>query len=119
MRKRYTQSELDEMYQLKRQGATYEEIARMFNRTTKAIGLKFSQMGWTNGQDGDDDSDSAGIATVDAPTAPTAKAKKPSLDDFQPRDIIKYLYNLGYRIENNKLVYVHRQVINLKTILED
>lgn len=101
------------MRQLRRQGATYEEIARMFNRSTRAIEQKFSEQGWT--RNGEASNEVAEPAASDAVPA----KKRSSLDDFQPREIIKYLYNLGYRIENNRLVYVHRQVINIKNIIDD
>ena len=35
---------------------------------------------------------------------PSAPVKEKTLKDFQARDIIKYLYDLGYRIEDGKLV---------------
>ena len=44
---------------------------------------------------------------------------KPSLNDFPPRDIIKHLYNLGYRIENNRLVCLVKQPVNLKDIINN
>jgi hypothetical protein len=122
MRKRYTQQELDEMYLLHQQGANYEEIARMFNRTTKGIALKFSEMGWAKrGKKFKALAESPTVSdtTNDVAPAVVAKPKRTPLDAYQPRELIKYLYNLGYRIEDNRLVYVHRQVISLKTVLED
>lgn len=118
MIRKYTKQELDEMRQLKSQGATYEEIARMFNRSAMAVQVKFSAMGWGEPRAKKDTVPTVTVAPTTAPTAP-ATAKKPSLADFQPREMIKYLYNLGYRIENNKLVYVHRQVIDIRKIMED
>lgn len=34
-----------------------------------------------------------------------------------PRDMIKYLYSLGYRIKNNELVVLVEQKVNLKDII--
>ena len=110
MKQRYTQKELDEMHQLKKQGASYEEIATIFNRTPRSLQQKFHELGWTN-----EDKPSA----VSSESSNVNQVKKPTLDDFLPRDMIKHLYNLGYRIENNKLVFVHKQIIDIKKIMED
>lgn len=45
----------------------------------------------------------------------TNTATKNTLNDFQPRDLIKHLYNLGYRIENNQLIV--KQTVNIKDII--
>lgn len=110
MKTRYTQKELDEMHQLRRQGATFKDIAAMFNRTERAIQVKFWELGWVNERKPTETSQES---------KPVAEARKPTLDDFLPRDMIKHLYNLGYRIKNNKLIHVHEQVIDIKKILED
>lgn len=47
----------------------------------------------------------------------TWQASPASLSDFAPRDIIKHLYNLGYRIEDNKLVCYVKQVVKLGDII--
>lgn len=61
---------------------------------------------------------------VELPTVPVVKVqidtpaqKTKTLDDFQPRDIIKHLYKLGYRIENNKLVCMVKQTVNMRDII--
>ena len=52
-------------------------------------------------------------------TVPDKLVRKLQLSDFEPREMIKYLYNLGYRIKNNKLVFVTEKVVNMKAVLED
>lgn len=47
----------------------------------------------------------------------TTPVKEKTLNDFPPRDIIKHLYNLGYRIEDGKLVCYVRQNVNVKDII--
>ena len=42
---------------------------------------------------------------------------KVTLDSFQARDLIKHLYNLGYRIEDNKLVCYVKTAVNVKDII--
>ena len=50
------------------------------------------------------------------PVAPLVQ-RPASLSDFTPREIIKYMHGLGYRIENNQLVYYSKQVVNLKDVI--
>ena len=47
------------------------------------------------------------------------KPKETTLFDFDPRDIIKHLYNLGYRIENNQLVCVIKKTVNIRDIIKN
>ena len=42
-----------------------------------------------------------------------------TLDDFTPREIIKHMYRLGYRIEDNQLVCIVKQKVNVKDIIEN
>lgn len=107
--KPYTEQELNEMRQLKKQGATYAEIGKMFNRTEAVVQLKFSDLGWTN-------KGFNGQPAVKTPV--TVPPREKTLRDFDPRDMIRHLYNMGYRIENNMLVCIVRQKVNIKDILE-
>lgn len=47
----------------------------------------------------------------------SVQPKEKTLKDFQARDIIKYLYKLGYRIENNKLVFIQKVPVLIEDIL--
>ena len=105
----YTEQELNEMRELKKQGATYADIAKMFNRTESALMFKFHELGWTNN----------GLNGESKPAVKsTVPAREKTLSDFSPSDMIRHLYNMGYRIENNKLVCIVRQPVNMKDILE-
>lgn len=48
---------------------------------------------------------------------PVEPVREKTLDDFQPRELIKHLYKLGYRIEDNRLVCYVRQTVNVKDII--
>lgn len=116
--KPYTQEELEQMREMRKQGATYKEIADMFERTENAVMVKFSQMGWSVANPS-----KANRMRAEQPkeltTVPDKLVRKLQLSDFEPREMIKYLYNLGYRIKNNKLVFVTEKVVNMKAVLED
>ena len=51
------------------------------------------------------------------PAPAPAPVKEKTLKDFKSRDMIKYLYDMGYRIENNQLVCLVKQVVNVKDII--
>ena len=113
--KPYTQEELEQMREMRKQGATYKEIADMFGRTENAIMVKFSGMGWSVSNP----SKAKRLQPKELTTVPDKLVRKLQLSDFEPREMIKYLYNLGYRIKNNKLVFVTEKVVNMKAVLED
>lgn len=41
----------------------------------------------------------------------------PPLREMTPREMIKHLYNLGYRIENNQLVCYTKNVVKIQDII--
>lgn len=52
-------------------------------------------------------------------TKPVAQQKEKTLNDFQPRDMIKHLYNLGYRIKDNSLYVITLQKVNIQSVLSE
>ena len=107
--KHYTEDELNQMRQLKSEGASYDDLAKMFNRSARALQVKFSELGWVK-QNREE--------TCSPAKSEEKVVKQKTLNDFQPRDMIKHLYDLGCRIRNNKLVFEYVQVVNMKDILE-
>ena len=106
--KRYTAKEWAEVVDMFNQGATYQEIAEMTGRTPDAIRVKLNLAGMTR-------------RPVSQKTENPPKEKKlvkiPTIEDFPPRDLIKRLYDLGYRIKNNKLYVVTEKVVNIADII--
>ena len=43
--------------------------------------------------------------------------KEKTLKDFQARDMIKHLYNMGYRIENNQLIVLQKVPVKINDII--
>ena len=136
--KGYTITEVNQMIQMRKEGASYQEIAEMFGRSKFAVQKKLSQMGACVKQPeqllrGKAKKAAAEKAMTVPPIsdkpAPVVKSemtqvsnapvRKAMLSDFSPREIIKYLYNLGYRIEDNQIVFYQRQVVNIKSVLEE
>lgn len=50
---------------------------------------------------------------------PVAQQKEKTLNDFQPREMIKHLYNLGYRIKDNSLYVMTLQKVNIQSVLSE
>ena len=57
------------------------------------------------------------VPAVPHVTVLPVRQREKTLSDFSPRDMIKHLYGLGYRIENNQLVCIVRQVVKISDIL--
>ena len=111
--KPYSPEEWEEMKRMREQGASYKEIAQMFGRTSNSVYMKFR-----------DDKAKKSAAYIKAMTSPPQSEppkteRKVTLEDFTPREIIKYLNDLGYRIEDNQIVVYEKKVINIKSVLTE
>lgn len=101
----YTQEELDILRQMKAEGAKTKAIAELLGRSVSSIDNKWYQ-----------------LRAMDKATEQPKEqrlVKIPKLEDFSPREMIKHLYNLGYRIEDNRLVLVRKDYVNIKSIIEE
>lgn len=105
--KRFTQEELAQVIKLREDGATSGEIATKLGVEPRRIHdllfrLKRKET----------------IQPTEAPINKVIPAKpEKTLNDFQPRDMIKYLYNLGYRIDNEGLYVITKQRVNLQSVI--
>lgn len=122
--KDYTTNELAEIKGYLKDGCSYEEIAELMGRSKKSIANTILRQGWTRGRFKDSSDNSVPVwKTTIVETEQKLKKTEPvlvkekTLSDFQPREMIKHLYKLGYRIEDNKLVCIVKQVVNVKDII--
>ena len=116
-----------------KEGFNYEEIGELMGRSRESIANHVKQKGWGVRQNRqkfpadvqkkiDAVKDQPNISDASKPKqwntfTPSAPVKEKTLKDFQARDMIKYLYDLGYRIEDGKLVCLVKQTVNLKDII--
>lgn len=89
------------------QGATFAEIAEMVGRSATAVGCKLNELGYFARKK--ESAPKPETIQVDGKTLVKVK----TLDDYPARDLIKNLFDRGYRIENNKLYYIHKKEVNL------
>ena len=128
----FTTTELSEIKEYIDAGFTYREIGEIVGRTTKSIENVAHKNGWKSTRplgrpkkSPTAEEDIKALAELKAKLSASEPApemvvkvvKEKTLNDFQPRDMIRHLYNLGYRIEDNRLVCIVKQVVNLKDII--
>lgn len=126
--KDYTTTEIAEIKGYLKDGCNYSEIGELMGRTKKSIQNLVLRQGWTNGRfnESSDNVLPKWKATV-TETKPMPKTliddvepkMEKTLNDFQPREIFKHLYKLGYRIEGSdwKLVCIVKQTVNIKDVI--
>ena len=123
----YKTTEIEEIKSYLRDGLTYAEVGELMGRTKKSIGNLATRMGWTNGRLGGNQLKRGRLfanreSLLEKPEPvieqkQEVQVKEKTLKDFPAREMIKYLYNLGYRIEDNKLVCYVKQAVNVKDII--
>ncbi len=126
--KAYTDVEIAEIKSYLKDGCNNSEIAELTGRSLKAIQQLVLRMGWTHGRFNEEPKKvepvpKQKIELVEVNPMPKTMIEdhepkmEKTLKDFAPREIIKHLYNLGYRIEDNKLVCIVKQAVNLRDII--
>ena len=63
-----------------------------------------------------------GVKVADVPNNSVEKKETPATTkpkELTPREMIKKLYDMGYRIENNQLVCIQKVVVKLQDILNN
>ena len=106
MYSRYTQNEVEIIKSMRSQNVPYKKIGETLGRSEAAISL-FCQRLERN------------IALQKADEAVKLVESQKSLKAFTPREMIKYLYSLGYRIKNNELVVLEERKVNLLDIINN
>lgn len=105
----YTEQEIDSIMRMFESGVTVREIAEKFGRTM--AGIYELRRKVKNGEIHTQKNAPPTSPQKQQPTAPT----KPK--ELTPREMIKALYDMGYRIENNKLVHYQKHIIELADII--
>lgn len=95
---------------MRSEGKTIAEIAEKLGRSKPAIWSFIKKLKNNGGQPDDVNWDTP---RCDEP----ALTKQKTLDDFTPREMIKHLYNLGYRIIDGDLYLVQQTRVNLEDVI--
>jgi len=89
----YTAEEIQTISRLRDEGKTARQIGEAVGRTAGAIAVQLSKM------------------------RQQKRENTPPHREMSPREMIKHLYNLGYRIENNQLVCYTKNVVKIQDII--
>ena len=106
--KLWSEDDIKLMLSLKEKGASFAAIAAAVNRTVAAVKTKLCFL-----------SQAAAQKQQPLPEQERNLVKVPRLSDFSPRQMIKHLYDLGYRIEDNRIVFIKKEYVNIKSIIND
>ena len=116
----FSKNDVKLMKELRAVGKTYKEIGHVLGRDAKSIRMKFYLMDKEEKKKGL----YVGGVKVAEVKASAIEEKKPEVvkvvepaKPMSPREMIKKLYDLGYRIENNQLVCYVRQKVNMEDII--
>lgn len=96
----YTEVENAEILELRARGYTWKEISRRNGRDARAIAEHIRQLKIRNKRE-----DGAIVRRENT--------------ELSPREMIKRLYDMGYRIENNQLVCYQKTVVKIQDIIRE
>lgn len=111
----FTTTEIEEIRGLVREGMSNSDIAELVGRSKKSITNVIYRFDMRNRHSKTDSV--LEPVKLDVPVQPSAPIKEKTLFDFPLREIIKHMYNIGYRIENGCLVCMVKQKVNLNDII--
>ena len=101
----FTPEENDKILRLYNEGKTAKEIGEAVGRTAGSIAHQVYILRKVDKEK----TKQIGLLHTDAPTV--------KLIELTPRQMIKKLYDLGYRIENNQLVCYTKNVVKIQDII--
>lgn len=114
--KKYSTEQFKDWYNAHESGETFSSMSKRLGipegtlrsaayryKATLAIEDKIKEAGVTLYKEDDD--------------KPVERTKK--LSDFTPREIIKYLYSIGYRIDREGLYYIEKKRVNLDSVINE
>ena len=113
MAKNYTTTEIEEIKSLHKDGLTHKEIAELMGRTEDGIRNAISRFVYGHGYQNDSEKKSES-EPVKQPEPVKVFVEK-TLNDFPERQMIKHLYDKGYRWDN--LYCMVKQKVNINDII--
>ena len=132
--KEYNTKEINQIIFMRNQGKPWKEISKATGRSVNALSFKWNQLkNKGHVEDLNVGGKKVGVTlaySIEETPKPAVEAKpepKPEVKQepqqfvqtatMTPREMIKKLYDMGYRIEENKLVCYVKQTVNVKDII--
>ena len=124
----FTANEIEQIFFLRKAGFTHKDISEMMNRSNGSIGSFFCLEARDHRYSKQLEAEKNKTVRIEQvkvwPANDSQQHKSneqpqpaPKATEMTPREMIKKLYDMGYRIENNKLVCIVKQVVNLQDII--
>ena len=107
---RFTKEEIAMVINLKEQGYSKEDIAELLGRETKQIKDLLFRL---------KKKESATPKEEVKVSVPAPAKPEKTIKDFDPRELFKQLYDLGYRIDDKGIYIMVKQYVNLKSIVNE
>ena len=113
--------EFKEIVELRNRGFKINEISEIMGIPRGTISCRLSRAKRKGLIDIEDGRKNNGAKPKEKNPMPEVKVvvQEKTLKDFQPRDMIKHLYNLGYRIKDNELYVMTLQKVNLQSVINE
>ena len=102
--------EMSEIIKLRKEGYSIGDVSELLGIPKGTITARLSRM---KANANSHEEETQQVKQVAVPQ------KEKTLNDFQPRDMIKHLYNLGYRIKDNSLYVMTLQKVNIQSVLSE
>lgn len=107
---RFTNDEIATIINLKEQGLTNKDVALYTGKTEHQVRDLLFRL---KKREKSTQKEEAKVSVPD-PIRP-----EKTLNDFDPRDLFKQLYDLGYRIDDKGIYVMVKQYVNLKSIISE
>lgn len=117
--------ELKEIIELREQGFKLDEISEITGIKRGTVSCRLSRaksrglIEWDDARKNNGRKPEESANTITAANPQPVIVKEKTLNDFQPRELIKHLYNLGYRIKDNSLYVITMQKVNIQSVINE
>lgn len=116
---KYTDGQRKEWLKMREEGYTYPEIALITEIPEGTLRSQLSLYKKRHGIVEVPKSTETKVSDKEIPKEVAVEKKPVSLSDFSSREIIKYLYSLGYRIDEGGLYVLEKKRVKLSSIITE
>lgn len=116
---KYTDEQRKEWIQMRNEGYSYPEIALITGIPEGTLRSQLCVYRKKHGMQEVPISEKTEEIIEKKPVETVIEKKPVSLSDFSSREIIRYLYKLGYRIDESGLYVLEKKRVNLSSIISE
>lgn len=116
---KYTDEQRKEWIRMRNEGYSYPEIALITEIPEGTLRSQLSVYRKKHGMQEVPISEKTEEIIEKKPVETVIEKKPVSLSDFSSREIIRYLYKLGYRIDESGLYVLEKKRVNLSSVISE